>query len=100
MPDIAELAPQSLRPGGSKPREAAAYRAVVQTTPASAAEAVMVSIPGRDPQRRNWLYGPCPWSPRIVSDSEFGWPSKGDVALVVFTEEDEPWIVEWWPYDL
>ena len=102
MPDIAELTAQELRPNGSRRQhqDPVAYRGVIRSTPTDESDPVMVSIPARDPERRNWLYGPCPWSPRIVSGSQFGWPSQGDVALVVFTEEDEPWVVEWWPYEL
>lgn len=40
-------------------------------------------------------FGPCPWMPRGTLR-----PSKGDSALVIIDEQEEAWIINWWPYDI
>ena len=37
-------------------------------------------------------HGPCRWTPRGQM-----LPKKGDLALIMFDETQEPWIVVWWP---
>ena len=37
-------------------------------------------------------HGPCAWIPRGQL-----LPAEGDLALIVFDETNEPWIVVWWP---
>src|SRR5688572_6170827 len=75
--------------------EAIAYEAEIINSPAID-EGAFVIIPNFDP---NLKWGPCPWSPRIVSAAEYGTPTQGDRALVMISDEKEPWILEWWPYE-
>lgn len=60
-------------------------------------EAAYVLIKHLDDEKHR--IGPCPWSPRLLDAGHYGVPERGDRCLVAFTEEDEPWIIEWWPYD-
>ncbi len=48
------------------------------------------------PDGHRHLVGPCRWTAKIVDDSHNGIPEKGDSAIVTFTSEGEPVIVEWW----
>lgn len=38
--------------------------------------------------------GPCRWQSRDATSL----PARGDACLVVFTPDEEPWVVMWWPY--
>lgn len=93
MPDIRSLT--SPLPPEPETLEVAFREAEIVSNPADATEGVMVVIPSFSPILE---HGPCPWSPRIIDGSNYGIPTKGDRALVVISEEKEPWIVEWWPY--
>lgn len=96
MPDISQLVEGAIRNTG-RIDGGSSYQGIITTTPADPQERVMVNIPSLDPSGQlEW--GPCPWSPRIHDASNFAMPSAGDLALVLMTEEGEPWIVEWWPY--
>jgi len=68
---------------------------VFSRTPADTMTRCFVTIESFDGGRRE--FGPCPWSAKILDTDEYGTPEEGDLALVGFNEEDEPWIVEWWP---
>ena len=39
-------------------------------------------------------WGPCKWQSR----DEFTLPNKGDSCLVILDNNEEPWIVAWWPF--
>jgi hypothetical protein len=43
----------------------------------------------------NYKIGPCPYPLRGAA----GLPAKGNRALVITSDENEPWIVAWWPYE-
>lgn len=70
-----------------------AMRATVLEDVETYSEGVMVSIyifdGGETP------FGPCPWQPRGRD-----MPRKGDTALVIMDEEEEAWVICWWPYDI
>lgn len=74
-----------------------AYDAIINTTPATVDDEVMVTIEGIDGGLHE--FGPCRWSPR--KGPTYGeWivlPQKGDEAIVMFTDQQKAWIVEWWP---
>lgn len=45
--------------------------------------------------------GPCRWSPRVEvvgGNLQIRYPERGDRALLIMSDDNEPWIVEWWPY--
>ncbi len=58
-------------------------------------EGGMLIIPSLSPTH---VYGPCPWAPRFVNGSTYALPSKGDHALVLKSEDEAYWVVDWWPY--
>lgn len=39
--------------------------------------------------------GPCRWQARDATSL----PARGDSCLVLFTPDEEPWVVMWWPFD-
>lgn len=62
----------------------------IETTAANLTDDVMVTIPGIGNGR--YKYGPCGWMPR---DSTY--PTAGDSCLVIFDDEQTPWIAAWTP---
>lgn len=38
------------------------------------------------------------WSPRIDSAGLPAYPQRGDRGLLIISDQDEPWLVEWNPY--
>lgn len=68
-----------------------AYEAEIAAAPGSVSDPVHVVIPAID---RSLRVGPCPWTPRPGA----ALPARGDRALVIFSDTEEPWIVTWWPY--
>jgi hypothetical protein len=70
-----------------------AMRATVLEDVYAFSEGVMVSIYIFD--GGEMPFGPCPWMPRGRD-----LPSKGDTALVIMDEEEEAWVIAWWPYDI
>lgn len=77
-----------------KPLKGLFKEAVIASDPAIDEE-VYVIIPSFHPTR---LVGPCPWTPKLTSSSTYATPTKGDRALVVQSEKDDYWVVDWWPY--
>lgn len=93
MSHVADLIPD---PHGRDKRQAAQQfgrlrEGVVDSNPADETEEVWVLIPRKDGGKSR--YGPCPgWVPRLAA-----LPTKGDRALVGFDDENEPWLLAWWP---
>lgn len=71
--------------------------AIIASNPEDETDPVYVTIPSFDNAERLW--GPCNWSPVIVSQIEYALPAIGDSAFVVISSEEEVWIVNWWPHD-
>lgn len=70
----------------------------VASNPVDVDDPAYVVVPSRSPIHR---WGPAPYSPRIEpGGATYAIPSRGDRCLVAFDDEDQPWIIEWWPYDL
>lgn len=42
-------------------------------------------------------FGPCPW-PSRHDGAGLVLPARGDRALVAFSDDNQPWVVAWWPY--
>lgn len=63
----------------------------VISSPATLADGVRVSIEESD---HRFGYGPCPWMPRgdIL-------PQAGDRALLVMSDDNQPWVIAWWPQE-
>lgn len=59
-----------------------------------------VTIAGFDGARHKW--GPVEWAPRVDTDGDLVYPSKGDRCLVIFddaeggdTGDETPWVIAW-----
>lgn len=65
-----------------------AFDALIANSPVSDTDDLFVTIPGFDEGANQW--GPCPFMPRgdVL-------PSRGDMALVVFSDSNVPWVVAW-----
>jgi hypothetical protein len=66
-----------------------ALHAHFATSPSDEFEQARVVVPRMSV---NLSIGPCPWGPlrsRL--------PKRGDRCLVLFDDNNEPWIVMWWP---
>lgn len=50
-----------------------------------------VIIPNLDP---NLKIGPCRWQARDSATL----PTRGKDCLVIFDNNNEPWVVAWWPF--
>lgn len=77
---------------GDGPRRPVAYEGMIAADALDLDDAVTVTLSDFDDGRQ--VFGPCPWMPR----GEL-LPSRGDRALVVFSDDGDPWIVAWTPYD-
>lgn len=73
-------------------------KAKVSTNAQGLSDPVYVTVPYFDGGQSE--FGPCPWTPRPLPDGTVDMPNKGDHALIVLDEEDDAWIITWWPYEL
>lgn len=69
-----------------------AWTGRVATDASDFADMIWVILPDLDEELR---IGPCRWQSRNSIDL----PSRGDVCLVIFDNENRPWVPVWWPYD-
>lgn len=70
------------------------WYATIKTAPPDVTTGVFVAIKGFHPDHR---WGPCRWMPRVDDAGDTVNPTVGDVALVGFDDEDNPWVICWWP---
>jgi len=61
----------------------------------SVSDEVFIVVPTFD---ENQKFGPCRWMPRVDDDGVTVLPQRGDPALLVITDNNDPWVVAWWPY--
>lgn len=66
------------------------WTAEIVNTAATLTDEVFVLIPGID--NSQYQHGPCRWMPR---DTDY--PTAGDVCLVIFDDDANPWIAAWSP---
>ena len=74
------------------PREALAtvWRGTIAKAPSGDYGTVEVLIEAFDNTHR---FGPARWGPRDA----LGLPERGDPCIVVFDEQDRPYVIGWWP---
>jgi hypothetical protein len=68
-----------------------AWAGVIASNPGDVGEQLDVTIPAVDPQLK---FGPCRWQSRDATSL----PVKGDECLVVFDNNQSPWVAIWWPF--
>lgn len=69
----------------------AIWSGLIATTPVDFAETVAVLIPGLSNELQ---WEECKWQSR----NDIDMPTRGDKCLVAFDENNEIWVVAWWPY--
>lgn len=78
---------------------ATAVRGRIATSPTTWTDDLFVTIGSFDGHRQQW--GPCVWAPRIADvpgappTLAIHFPVRGDDCLVVFDEDELPWVVMW-----
>lgn len=72
-----------------------AFEATIASDPGSVEDGVKVKIQAMSTTRS---FGPLPWPSRTNDDGDSVLPSKGDRALVIFSNDHEAWVIAWWPY--
>lgn len=55
------------------------------------------TVDARERNGNKMLHRDCRWSPRVDALGAVVYPDKGDRALVLISDEGEPWIIEWSP---
>lgn len=45
-----------------------------------------------------FVHEDCRWEPRLNADGSVRYPDRGDRALIIISDDKEPWIVSWTPY--
>lgn len=68
------------------------YAGRLATTPSDMAEKVYVIIPALSTDQR---IGPCRWQAR----DDVSLPARGDRCYVVFDDNQEAWVIAWWPFN-
>lgn len=71
------------------------FDAIIANTAASVGDVLHVTIPSVD--GGTYTYQAVAWTPRVDDAGATVLPTAGDRALVVFSEQREPWIVTWLP---
>jgi hypothetical protein len=72
------------------PRQVA-WEGIIANQPTDLSKLVTVTIPGIDDSIR-WTK--LRWQSRNSTDV----PQRGDKCLVIFDDNDRPWVVAWWPF--
>lgn len=67
------------------------WSGIIAAAPPDFDEKVFVLIPGEFGETR---IGPCMWQARNTVDL----PARGDVCLVVFDQNNQPFVPLWWPF--
>jgi hypothetical protein len=80
MPDLAQF-PEAIPPGG--------VRGFVHDPPGALGQPFTVTIPSFSPEH---IFQINRWQSRALTV-----PAVGDECLVIEDEEEEPWVVSWWP---
>lgn len=72
-----------------------AFEGKIAKTVDDTSDELFVTIPEFDTRHK---FGPCPWSPRINDAGSEEYPAKGDRCLVIFSNDETPWVIGWTPY--
>lgn len=75
---------------------APAVAGIVARTPAHTTDELRVTVGSFDDDARAWSFS-CPWQPRVDSAGAYVAPSAGDRCLVIFDNEQAPWVPVYWP---
>lgn len=70
------------------------WRGLIAANVADLTSKAYVTIPDMDPDGPGIRIGPCRWQSRDAVSL----PVRGDECLVIFDNDNEPWVVAWWPY--
>lgn len=68
---------------------------VFATTLVSVLDPAFVTLPSVDTGLVQ--HGPAAWIPRINDAGDPVYPEAGNICLLVFDDDDQPWVAVWWP---
>jgi hypothetical protein len=74
------------------PRLGSVWRGVINSAPVDFADRVDIRIP----EMNDLLVFP---ELRWMARDAVTLPSPGDPCLAIFDNDNEPWVVAWWPFD-
>jgi hypothetical protein len=93
--DISALVDQGPRDDHGQPLPSA-VAGIIARAPANTTDELRVTIGAFDDNARAWSFS-CPWTPRFDATGTYIAPSAGDRCLVVFDNEQAPWVPVYWP---
>jgi hypothetical protein len=101
---------EELDAAAATPSLSGVWQGLIAQAPTTLDERVYVTLPDFEPLLR---FGPCRWMPRLqtatvnvaegaeaahtIEVAQAMWPAKGDLCLICFDNQGEPWVAAWWP---
>lgn len=95
----------------AEPLTGGPYAGKIATSAALVSDKVFVTL---DSFEAPYQFGPCMWQPRVqpqtvnvaespeaahnITVAQLVLPARGNRCLVVFDENEQPWILVWWPF--
>lgn len=67
-----------------------AFQGAVAVGATDMGQRIYITVPAISDHR----LGPCRWQAR----DDTSHPARGDICLVEFDDQGEPWVVAWWPF--
>lgn len=70
------------------------WSALIASNPVDQSDLVSVTIPGLNDEGQQLRWESCRWQARNDTDV----PARGDKCLVIIDDNNEVWVVAWWPF--
>lgn len=96
MTNPARIFSQSKEVAKPNHRDATAWEGTVYKDVAEVDDYALVKI--NDWDNENHKPFECKWMPRVDDAGDTVFPSEGDSALIIMSDENDAWMIAWWPY--
>jgi hypothetical protein len=73
-----------------------AVAGIVSAPPAHTTDTLKVTVGSFDDDAHAWSFR-ARWAPRVDNTGTYVPPSAGDTCLVIFDNEQAPWVAVYWP---
>lgn len=70
------------------------WQGIILNQAATVEDDIFVKVPGIDGMRR---HGPCLWNPVAAAAGHIWLPGGGEICMVGWDDEKDPWILQWMP---